>query len=90
MGVMKKRRYEPPTARDLSGAAASGQRVPPQPQSTCGNGSHPGGGSCLTGFLPFTTSVCNPTGSSPYISGCRTGTIATPVQCLSGSAPSPS
>jgi hypothetical protein len=87
---MKQRKYEPPLARDLSAFTASGQVPPPQPQSTCGNGSSPGGGSCLTGFLPLTTSVCNPTGASPYISGCSTGTIATPVRCTAGSVPAPS
>jgi len=87
---MRKKKYEPPIARDLSAAAANGQVPPPKPQSTCGNGSQPGGGSCLTGFLPFTTSVCNPTGSNPYISGCSVGTIATPVHCIAGSVPLPS
>lgn len=84
---MKKMRYEPPMARDLSGASASGQV---QPMSTCGNGSTPGQGSCLTGFLPFTPSVCNPTGSNPNLSGCSAGLIATPVRCSAGSAPAPS
>ena len=84
---MKKRKYERPLAMDLSGATAQGQITP---NSTCANGSQPGNGSCLGGFLPLTTSVCTPTGSAPYISGCATGLLPTPVRCTTGSVPSPS
>ncbi len=83
---MKKKKYEPPIACDLSGVSIRGQTAH-QPQSTCANGSKPGSGSCLTGWWPLTPSVCNPTGSSPTTSGCSFGLIATPVRCSFGSVP---
>lgn len=85
--MAKKRRYEPPVALDLGGTTASGQV---QPMSTCANGSNPGTGSCLTGWVPYGGSVCNPTGSSPNFHACSFGLLATPVACTNGSVPTPS
>jgi hypothetical protein len=82
-----KKRYEPPVACDLTGITVRGQT---SPNSTCGNGSRPGTGSCRTGFLPFGSGTCSPTGSNPVISGCNAGLIATPVRCSNGSVPAPS
>jgi hypothetical protein len=81
---MKKWKYEAPVARDLSGAAASGQ-VPPtrpscssgqtvaQPQGWCVSGTSPSqpGGDCNFGLQPTSPRTC--AAGFLAINACNTG-----------------
>lgn len=91
---MTKRRlsYEPPLSRDLSDLDASGQEtqgvcmVGYAPYTdTCQSGSRPSAIGCAVGQLPSDQgAACDPTGVSPLVGGCATGTKAQ-RGCIAGS-----
>lgn len=69
--------YLPPMGNDLSGPGSSGDSL----LGICTNGTAPWA-SCNQGFAFRETSACNPTGASPFSSGCTPGGTPSGAECF--------
>ncbi len=78
----KRRLYQKPYFKDLSGLVAQGQLM-----GFCTNGYNPTTTACSTGGAPTQDpSACSPTGAMPTLAACYTGGNVA-HGCLSGSVP---
>lgn len=77
----KRRLYQKPYFKDLSGLVAQGQLM-----GFCTNGYNPTTTACATGTDPRQADACSPVGTMPTLAACYTGGNVA-HGCLSGSVP---